>query len=100
MSRVRHRLTRRAASLLLLALLMVPVALRGHAHANHAVQSACAACLVAHHTPTTSAAPVATVQPVFATCRATSAGPIARSVDEQPVAHGRAPPRLLSARPA
>jgi len=37
--------------LFLVALLLVPVALGGHGHADHDATRPCAVCLAAHHTP-------------------------------------------------
>lgn len=81
-------------------MLLVPVALRGHAHdqshAGNLPERLCAVCTLAHHTPVLTPHPVTSQTPaiaVFAVHEASTVAPIARSV-ARPT--GRGPPPVLS----
>jgi len=79
-------------ALLLVALLLVPLAARAHAHPGHRGSSTCAVCLAGHHTPSV-VTPGTAVAPVEAETLATPparAGVVDRH-HRSPHA-GRAPP--------
>jgi hypothetical protein len=100
MQHLRHRVWQRFSSLLLVALLLIPLALSGHRHVNDVAQAgSCATCLVVHHLPAASPPAVAHVAPVLVALRLPGSLPAALAGDARPVAHGRAPP-LASASPS
>jgi hypothetical protein len=69
---MRRRAHRRPFSgLILVALLLVPLAVRSHAHPGHRVSATCAVCIAAHHTPSV-ATPAPALSPVVAETFATS----------------------------
>jgi hypothetical protein len=101
MRRARRQHLRHAASLLFVALLLVPVAFRGHMHAGHAQQSQpCATCLVAFHAPLAQAPSVAAIDPVFFGAALEASALAGWAGNDRPVAHGRAPPAHLPAQVA
>lgn len=100
MQRARHRSVRRLQSLLLVALLLVPLAFSGHRHTDSAAQSgSCATCLLVHHLPAAPAPVAAHAAPVFVARTLPGSLPAVLTADARPVAVGRAPP-LVSASPS
>jgi len=93
MQHLRRRSLRRWSSLLLVALLLVPIAFSGHRHAADAAQDGnCAICVVVHHLPAASAPVVAHVAPVLVALRLPGALPAVLTTDARPLALGRSPP--------
>jgi hypothetical protein len=93
MTGVRHRATRIAGIGALLALLLVPIALAGHAHQDDSLSRSCATCVVVHHAPA-----LVTVAPSvlgFVTRQAAPPNPALPIVgDVVRASHaGRSPPR-------
>ncbi|HLK11630.1 MAG TPA: hypothetical protein VKW76_09630 [Candidatus Binatia bacterium] len=92
MWRLRQRAARLAGVLSLVALLLVPLALASHVHADPVAARSCAACVAVHHSPAVRspapalAAGLAAV-PVAAAAPARPAGRVERSAHA-----GRAPP--------
>jgi len=80
-------------SIVLAALLLVPLALRGHHHWNDPASRPCAACVVAQHSPAVQTPPVAPHAPAFRSFVIPRTTPrmVAR-LGGSP-ARGRAPPR-------
>jgi len=89
---------RQLQGLFLLALLLVPSVLVGHVHTdNEAASAACASCVVARHTPSTTACVVPALHTFFIEERvAASPAPIAPSEAHYIPTTGRSPPRLAS----
>jgi hypothetical protein len=97
----RQQIRRPLSALLLVALLLVPLALGGHRHANEvAGANGCATCVVAHHLPAVSGPLVAHVAPLLVALRLLGTDTAALPSDAQPVALGRAPPSSSIAVPA
>jgi hypothetical protein len=92
MSRVRRRGARLASALSLIALLLVPVALASHVHADPLAGRSCAVCIAAHHSPAvTHAAPAVAAARVPAPVPGTP--PTCPPARLERAAHaGRAPP--------
>jgi hypothetical protein len=86
---------RLASATVLISLLLVPLALGVHHHANHETAPNCAVCLVSHCSPIEP--PTGVVLP--AAVRSASAVPPLRTITpgrtESPVRVGRAPPLAL-----
>jgi hypothetical protein len=84
-------------SVVLAALLLVPLALRGHHHWSHdPAARSCAACVVAQHSPAVQAPPVAPEAPAFRSFVALRTTPRIVSRPSGSPALGRAPPRSPS----
>lgn len=87
-----HRRARWLAAILAV-LLLVPVLLKGHAHADEIAPADCAVCIVTQHAPAVAATTGATVDVVIAADPLPlAAAPAYRGVD-RPAPSGRGPPR-------
>jgi hypothetical protein len=75
-------------------LLLVPLALRAHAHAPHAGPD-CVVCVVSHHAPAAPATVPVVAPPVAMASRLEVAVAAAPICAERVVHAGRGPPRLL-----
>jgi hypothetical protein len=84
----------RLGAIVLVALLFVPLALRGHHHGNHdSAARPCAACVVTQHTAAVHAPAVSPDAPVFRGFSLPRTTPrVVARLGAAP-AHGRAPPR-------
>jgi len=92
MPTVRHRTSRLASILLLVALALVPLALTGHAHGDPAAARACAMCVVAHHAPAVATAAPGCAVAVVVLSRAPLPPLLPTSLAEHAPHAGRAPP--------
>ena len=95
-----HRRKRRAlswvGSVVLAALLLVPLALGGHHHDGGTASRACATCVVVQHSPAVQAPPLGVVAPAFRTLSFRRSAPrVVARLSASP-AHGRAPPSAPS----
>jgi hypothetical protein len=91
----RFRLSHPMAIVVLVALLLVPLALRGHRHVEHASTARpCASCVVANHSPAVSAPILAGLAPVLQGFTAAPSPDPSPACHERPAAAGRAPPAL------
>jgi len=94
MQRWQRRVLSNLGSIVLAALLLVPLALRGHHHGdNDPATRACAACVVAQHTPAVHASPVGLDAPSFRVFSFPRTTPRAIFREGGSPARGRAPPR-------
>ena len=94
MQRHRRPSARRAGILFLLALLFIPVVLRGHQHANHMANAhPCAVCVVAKHSPVVGTPVFAALTPLFQSVAAPPARAARPAWIERLAATGRGPPR-------
>jgi len=101
MQRLRQRALRQAGVILLVALVLLPAVLRSHWHADHGAGALpCAVCVVAHHSPATSAPVLVAIAPVFHGLAAAPPDLIAPARHDRPAKAGRAPPPLVTARVA
>lgn len=93
MRRRKRRALSFVGSIVLTAVLLLPVALSGHHHDAGAASRACATCIAVQHSPAVCAPPVALHAPAFrATSVARSTPRLIARLAGSP-AHGRAPPR-------
>jgi hypothetical protein len=92
----RLRSWRVVGAAVLVAVLLVPLAFRGHRHADHgAAPRACAVCLATQHAPALASPLAAAVAPVLAGTATVSAASVAPTPRERPSHAGRAPPFAL-----
>jgi hypothetical protein len=93
---MRHRKRRALSwvgSIVLAALLLVPLALRGHHHDGGPANRACATCVAVQHTPAVHVPPLGLDAPAFRASSFPRATPrVVARLGGSP-AHGRAPPR-------
>jgi hypothetical protein len=94
MTGVRKRRLRAVGSVLLAALLLVPVLAAGHRHASHAP---CAACVVTHHTPVVQTSVVALAGPTQVVLGVDVGGASAPAAGSVRAAASRGPPARLLA---
>lgn len=94
-SRVRSRVVRSVGILGLVGLLVVPVALSGHHHADTAGASGCVACLVVHHAPAAAPAVVAVNAPALPSLAVAPDPILAPAFRRHATQLGRAPPAAL-----
>ena len=91
-SGVRSRVVRLVGILGLVGLLVVPVALSGHHHADAASANGCAACLVVHHAPAAAPAVVAVNALVLPSLSIAPVPIVAPALRRHSTHLGRAPP--------
>jgi hypothetical protein len=91
----KRRVLKLVGSIVVAALLLVPLALGGHHHDGPASR-ACATCVVAQHSPAVQAAPLGLDAPAFRASSFPRTAPrLVVRLTESP-AHGRAPPHAPS----
>lgn len=96
MAHLRQSAWRRVQAVCLVALLLVPLALRGHGHAGHtATARSCSVCLATAHTPALAGAPVGCATPLLRDVAAVFSVRELRGRLDRPTQVGRAPPRVL-----
>ena len=93
-SGVRSRAVRLVGILGLVGLLVVPVALSGHHHADTAGANGCAACLVVHHVPAAAPTVVAVNSLVLPSLPIASDPLVAPALRRHSTQLGRGPPRI------
>jgi hypothetical protein len=99
-AKMMYRRKRRAlswvGSVVLAALLLVPLTLAGHHHDGDAASRACATCVVMQHSPAVQAPPLRFDAPAFRTFSFRASAPrVVARLSASP-AHGRAPPSAPS----
>ena len=95
MPRRLHRAVLRASALLLVAALLVPLALRGHRHADHAARP-CAVCVATQHMPVVTARSAAPAPPLLAAVALHVPAVAPPFSFRAPLHAGRAPPLPLA----
>jgi hypothetical protein len=102
MRSLRGGVARRAGSLLVALLLLLPVLASGHHHDADAARApdACPVCMVKSDSPAVTAAPVPLLAPVLHCFAAVATAFAAPGFAYRPLRAARAPPRHLSVRRA
>jgi hypothetical protein len=101
MQTLRAGVVRRLGVVALAAILLVPVTLGGHQHADHASAARpCAICVVAHHAPLLGAPVVAVAAPVLLRVATMPPVRLATTRAHRPTKIGRAPPLASPTRAA
>ena len=95
MPRRLHRAVLRASALLLVAALLVPLALGGHRHADHAARP-CAVCVATQHMPVVTARSAAPAPPLLAAVALHVPAVVPLVSRRTPLHAGRAPPLPLA----